>query len=68
MSLRISHMSFANHESYPALEKTDITTQTCSSSLLEKSSPRMTASQCRCMKVRRVVFLIMLSAKHTALF
>ena len=56
------------HESYPALEKTETNDQPRSSSLQEKFSSRMTASQCRCMKIRMDVFVIMQSAKRTGIF
>ena len=56
------------HESYPALEKTKINDSTSLEQSQEKFSSLMTASQCRCMKIRRDVFVIMQSAKRTGIF
>ena len=56
------------HESYPALEKTEIKDTSWLEQSPRKISSRMTTSQCRCMKIRRDVFVIMQSAKRTGIF
>ena len=56
------------HESYPASRKDGDKRHNLARAVSKKNSSRMTASQCRCMKIRRDVFVIMQSAKRTGIF